>query len=305
MRDLILFALAGFAASLVDGALGMGFGPTSSSILLGAGLAPAAVSTCVNLAKVATGVVAGVSHWRFQNIDRKLVFNLALPGCIGAVAGVTILSNVNGAAMKPLLAVLLTVIGLRILVRFSRAAGAKTSAQSEQEVAVPELGTRGVRLAALLGGVTNGMIGAWGPVVTPYLLHRGVQPRYAIGSVNTAEIAVASASAFSLLASVGRGGFNVAVLIAMLLGGVVAAPVAAWLIRFVPPKPMGIAVASLLLLTNARELAAWVGVKSGAGLWAVYAGVVAFVVSVVLLSRRRATAALPAPEAPSPSVAVS
>src|SRR6188508_3412850 len=117
MRDLLLFALAGFAASFVDGALGMGFGPTSSSILLGAGLAPAAVSTVVNLAKIATGVAAGVSHWRFKNIDKKLVLNLAVPGCIGAVAGVTILSNISGATIRPLLAALLTVIGVRILVR--------------------------------------------------------------------------------------------------------------------------------------------------------------------------------------------
>src|SRR5690349_2399761 len=104
MRDLLLFALAGFAASFVDGALGMGFGPTSSSILLGAGLAPAAVSATVNLAKVATGVAAGISHWRFGNIDKRLVLNLALPGCLGAIIGVTVLSNLGGATLRPFLA---------------------------------------------------------------------------------------------------------------------------------------------------------------------------------------------------------
>ena len=91
-----------------------------------------------------------------------------------------------------------------------------------------------------------GMIGAWGPVVTPFLLHRGVRPRFAIGSVNTAEVAVASTSAFSLLASIGSGSFKVEVLIPMLLGGVVAAPVAAWMIRHVPARIMGVAVAGLL-----------------------------------------------------------
>ena len=120
MVDLLLFALAGFAASLVDGALGMGFGPTSSSILLSTGLAPTAVSASVNLAKVATGIVAAISHWRFRNIDRDLVLKLALPGCLGALVGVTVLSNVNGATIRPYLAMLLTVIGLRILVRFAR-----------------------------------------------------------------------------------------------------------------------------------------------------------------------------------------
>jgi uncharacterized membrane protein YfcA len=281
MRDLLLFALAGFAASFVDGALGMGFGPTSSSILLGGGLAPAAVSTTVNLAKVATGVAAGVSHWRFGNIDKRLVLNLAIPGCVGALIGVTVLSNVSGATLRPLLALLLTVIGIRILVRFARpvAAESKPGPDSERDArAVSEHEQRGVRVAGLLGGITNGMIGAWGPVVTPFLLHRGVRPRLAIGSVNTAEIAVASASAFSLFASIGRGGFDVGVLVAMLIGGLLAAPAAAWVIRYVPARPMGIAVAGLLLFTNARELAAWVGIESGLWLWALYsalAGVIA------------------------------
>jgi uncharacterized membrane protein YfcA len=292
MRDLLLFALAGFAASLVDGALGMGFGPTSSSILLGAGLTPAAVSASVNLAKVATGVVAGVSHWRFKNIDKGLVLSLAIPGVVGALVGVTILSNVNSAVIKPLLAVLLSVIGLRILFRFARSNSTGHSATPESDgppttrpAAYHEWGTK---VAALIGGITNGMIGAWGPVVTPYLLHRDVRPRYAIGSVNTAEVAVASASAFSLLVSMGKGGFNVAIVIAMLVGGVIAAPVAAWLIRYVPARPMGIAVAALLLLTNARELAAWSGLGSGPWVWAIYGAVIAVITIAIVTSRFRA-----------------
>lgn len=294
MRDLVLFALAGFAASLVDGALGMGFGPTSSSILLGAGLAPAAVSTCVNLAKVATGVVAAISHWRFKNIDRRLVLNLAVPGCVGAVIGVTVLSKVNGATLRPILAVLLTVIGIRILFRFARSNGAKAQAtEGEADLKVaPEHNVPGVRIAALVGGITNGMIGAWGPVVTPFLLHRDVRPRYAIGSVNTAEVAVASASAFSLLAAVGRGGFDVAVLVAMLLGGIIAAPVAAWLIRHIPPKPMGVSVAVLLLLTNGKELAAFAGLR-GSWSFAIYGAIAALVAIVLLTVRPRALSPAP------------
>jgi len=292
MRDLLLFALAGFTASLVDGALGMGFGPTSSSILLGAGLTPAAVSASVNLAKVATGVVAGVSHWRFKNIDKGLVLSLAIPGVVGALVGVTILSNVNSGIIKPLLAVLLSVIGLRILFRFARLNSVAQSDAPESEdqptTRPAAYGERGTKVAALIGGITNGMIGAWGPVVTPYLLHRGVKPRYAIGSVNTAEVAVASASAVSLLVSMGKGGFNVAIVIAMLVGGVIAAPVAAWLIRFVPARPMGIAVAALLLLTNARELSAWGGLGSSPWVWAIYGAVLAVITLAIVMSRFRA-----------------
>src|SRR4051812_44328260 len=127
MSDLVFVAVAGFCASLVDGALGMGFGPTSSSILLGTGLSPAAVSTTVNLAKVATGVAAGISHWKFRNIDRRLVLKLAIPGALGALIGVTVLSNVDASTLKPILAVLLVLIGLRILVRFSRPVVSKST----------------------------------------------------------------------------------------------------------------------------------------------------------------------------------
>src|SRR5687767_5195803 len=120
MRELLLFGIAGFAASLVDGALGMGFGPTSSSILLEAGLAPTAVSASVNLAKVVTGLVAGFSHWRFRNLDRDLVLKLAVPGCLGALIGVSVLSSIDGAKLRPYLAMLLTIIGVRILVSFAQ-----------------------------------------------------------------------------------------------------------------------------------------------------------------------------------------
>jgi uncharacterized membrane protein YfcA len=302
MRDLLLFGLAGFAASLVDGALGMGFGPTSSSILLGSGLAPTAVSTSVNIAKVVTGVAGAISHWRFRNLDRGLVFSLALPGCAGAVIGVTVLSNVNGATLRPYLAMLLTIIGLRILVKFAQ------PLPPRQRATVPIEGSskrmlvydrRGVKTAALIGGVTNGLIGAWGPVVTPFLLHRGVRPRFAVGSVNTAEVAVASASAFSLLASVGSGGLNVAVVVSMLLGGVIAAPVAAWMIRYVPPRPMGVAVAGLLLLTNARDIIAWARI-SGGWIWAIYLGIVVMVLAAFYAGRGRTPIAVP-PEPPGSS----
>ena len=119
MDELVVVFIAGFAASLVDGALGMGFGPTSSSILLGTGLSPAAVSTTVNLAKVATGITAAVAHWRFENVHRRLVWQLAVPGCIGALVGVTVLANVDGDTLKPVLSVLLLVMAARILFRFS------------------------------------------------------------------------------------------------------------------------------------------------------------------------------------------
>lgn len=286
---MLLFALAGFAASLVDGALGMGFGPTSSSILLSTGLVPTAVSGSVNVAKVATGLAGAYSHWRFHNLDRGLILNLALPGCIGALLGVTVLSSIPGSTIRPYLAMMLLVIGLRILVRFSRPLPPRRKdtmpieGSSKRELVYDK---RGVTTAGFLGGVSNGMIGAWGPVVTPFLLHRGVSPRYAIGSVNTAEVAVAFTAAFSLIAAIGSGGFQLNVIVPMLVGGVLAAPLAAWTTRHVPARLMGVAVAALLLLTNARDVIAWAGVTNVTALWCIYGGIV--VASLYAAVRRTA-----------------
>ncbi len=272
MDELVVVFLAGFAASLVDGALGMGFGPTSSSILLGTGLSPAAISTTVNLAKVATGITAAVAHWRFDNIDRRLVRQLALPGSLGALIGVTVLANVDGDRLKPILAVLLMIMAVRILLRFSRPVQATSTDDAREDGRGRPAAERGTAAVATTGGVTNGLVGAWGPVVTPFLLHRGVAPRYAIGSVNTAEVAVAVVASGSLLASVGGGGIDVAIVVAMLVGGVLAAPFAAWAIRFLPARGLGIAVAALLLVTNIRELTTSPGL--GAVRWLTYGLVV-------------------------------
>jgi uncharacterized membrane protein YfcA len=293
MQQLLLFALAGFVASLVDGALGMGFGPTSSSILLLSGLAPAAVSTSVNLAKVFAGIAAGISHWKFRNLDRALVLKLAVPGCVGAIVGVTVLSSIDGNTIRPYLAVLLTIAGVRILVRFARPLPREEQPPHLPDgtsVRVPAHNLRGLTLAAFIGGITNGMIGAWGPVVTPFLLHRAVRPRFAIGCVNTAEIAVASASAVSLLAALGANTVNGGLLVAMLIGGVIAAPLAAWVIRYVPPRPMGIAVGGLLLLTNARDLIAWSGIAAFPWGWGIYLAIlVMFVLSLFAFRGRPAS----------------
>ena len=287
MDELLLVALAGFVASLVDGALGMGFGPTSASILLGTGLSPAAVSTTVNLAKVATGLSAAISHWRFENIDHKLVVRMAVPGMAGALIGVTILARVDEDDIRPVLAILLLLVGLRILIRFS----SPVTTRVHDGVGPPSFEVHGVTVAATAGGVTNGLVGAWGPVVTPFLLHRGLPPRYAIGSVNTAEVAVAVVASGSLLASVGGDGIEGGTVLAMLIGGVIASPLAAWLIRFVPVRLLGLAVAALLLLTNVRELAGQLDI--GAARWIGYAAVAVAVALAALrpwlTARRRAS----------------
>ncbi len=272
MSNLVVVGLAGFAASMVDGALGMGFGPTSSSILLSSGMSPAAISTTVNIAKVATGTAAGVAHWRFGNINRKLVLQLAIPGALGAIVGTTVLANVDGKQIKPYLAVMLLLVGLRILFRFRSMPSRKVGEKVEE---VTDYDTRGVAVAGAAGGITNGLVGAWGPVVTPFLLHRRVPPRITVGSVNTAEVAVAAVAVGSLFASLGRGGVDMGVVLAMLIGGVLAAPIAAWVIRFLPARGMGVAVSGLLLTTNVQQLATWA--QLGSTRWIAYGAVAGLV----------------------------
>jgi len=299
-QQLLLIALAGFAASLVDGTLGMGFGPTSSTILLSSGLSPVAASTTVNLAKVATGIAGAISHWRFRNIDHRLVLTLAIPGCVGALLGVTVLANVNGATLRPILAALLLLVGLRILLRFSRPLPSGSHPGPDGNALdhdhdpdrLPDYRSVGVGAAAAAGGVTNGLIGAWGPIVTPYLLHKGLPPRFSIGSVNTAEVAVAAVSAGTLLGALGSGGISVSVVIAMLLGGIVAAPISAYVVRKVPARPLGVAVGGLLLLTNSRDLADWAGL--GTIRWLLY-GVAVVLVALAALYPRFMRADEPVP----------
>lgn len=276
MGILLLVGLAGLAASLVDGALGMGFGPTSSTILLAVGLTPAAASTTVNVAKVFSGLAGGAAHWRFGNVDRTLVAMLAVPGCLGALTGVTVLANVDGGSLRPYLSTLLFLLGVRLLLRFARPKPAPAPATTPTRKNSSDIG---IVFAAFAGGITNGLVGAWGPVVTPVLLSRSdLEPRVAIGSVNTAEIAVALTASGSLLASMGGDGVDAGILAAMLVGGVLAAPLAAWTVRRLPPRLLGIGAGGLLLLTSVRELAGAADV--GLGRWVAYAAIVAVVWAV-------------------------
>jgi len=272
MEDFLVVALAGFAASLVDGALGMGFGPTSSSILLSAGLSPAAASTTVNLAKVVTGVFSGAAHWRVGNVDRRLVLRLALPGAAGALIGTLILVTVDGDDLRPVLATVLMLVGLRILLRFSRPLPMQPAGEVLDADRAAQADVSGVEVAGAAGGVTNGLVGAWGPVVTPFLLHKGLAPRFAVGSVNTAEVAVATVASVSLLTSAAGDGLDASILLAMLLGGAAAAPLAAVVVRWLAPRVLGLAVAGLLLLTQTRELAG--AADLGPSRWGAYAAVV-------------------------------
>jgi uncharacterized membrane protein YfcA len=194
-----------------------------------------------------------------------------------------------------MLAVVLLVVGVRILVRFARPLRVAAPAGDGTVDSLPVYSSKGVEVAAVAGGVTNGLVGAWGPVVTPFLLHRGLPPRFAVGSVNTAEVAVATVAAGSLINSAGRSGLEIGVVLAMLIGGMLAAPLSAYVVRFVHPRALGLAVAGLLLLTQTRELATFF--DAGPGRWIAYVLIPVVVIGIGVRPLPARPAAAPRPAA--------
>jgi len=248
VRKLLVLALVGLAAQLVDGALGMAYGLTSSTLLLFAGVAPAAASASVHLAEIGTTLAAGVSHWRFGNVDWKVVGRIALPGAIGAFAGATFLSSISTEAAAPWMAAILFTLGAYLLVRFSRPLRANRAAGRLRSRFLAPLG-----LVAGFVDATGG--GGWGPVATPALLVSGrMEPRKVIGSVDTSEFVVAGAASIGFLIGLGSEGFLLPTVAALLVGGLIAAPIAAWLVRIVPAQLLGAVIGGVIVLTNARTL---------------------------------------------------
>jgi uncharacterized membrane protein YfcA len=296
---LVLLALAGFGAQLVDGALGMGYGVTSTTLLLLAGLSPAAASASVHMAKIGTALASGYAHWRFGNVDGKLVLRLGLPGAVGALLGALLLSWLSAEASAPLMGALLLAIGAFILVRYAvrppREATARTS---------PHRGRFLVPLGLLGGFVDATGGGGWGPVATATLLSAGrTAPRTVIGSVSASEFLVTVAASAGFVLGLGTAGIDWLAVAGLLGGGVLAAPLAAWLVTRLPAPVLGSAVGALIVLTNLRTVLGGVGVEGGVVPAAhVVVAVVGVVAVAVAVRRVRAARRAPAPVAELPAV---
>jgi len=285
--QLALLAVAGFAAQLVDGALGMGYGITSSTILLLIGLSPAAASASVHIAKIGTGASSGLAHHRFGNVDWKVVRRIALPGAAGAFIGATLLSALSTESSRPLSSLFLFALGVYVVLRFLRG-GLRALRKG-----TPRL--RFLIPLGLIGGfvdATGG--GGWGPVATPALLADGrLAPNRVIGTVSASEFVVAVAASAGFLFGIGVAGVRLDYVAALLLGGLIAAPIAAYLVRHLNSRILGVVVGGFICFTNARVLLSAAGI-SGDTFLLVYAVVVtawvAAVVSVVRAVRRERSA---------------
>lgn len=249
MRALIVLAVIGFFAQLVDGSLGMAYGVTSTSLLLLAGIAPASASAIVHLSEVGTTLVSGAAHWKFGNVDWRVVGIMAVPGGIAAFFGAHVLVNLDGDAAKPVVSTILLGLGVYVLYRFLRLPTSRPvfTGTLRKRLLVP--------LAVAAGALDAIGGGGWGPVGTPTLLASGkIEPRKVIGSIDTSEFVVALGASLGFLTGLGAAGIDFAWVLALLAGGVVAAPIAAWLVRQLAPRILAVAAGGLIIWTNSRTL---------------------------------------------------
>ncbi len=238
--EFLLFMLVGFGAQLVDGALGMAYGVISTSVLLGTGIPPAAASAAVHAAEVFTTGVSGLSHAYFRNIDWPLFRRLAIAGVCGGVAGAIALSYLPGEGVRPFVAAYLMLMGAVILYKAWR--GRPTSGQG---AGVVPLGLAGGFLDAIGGG-------GWGPIVVSTLLGRGNSPRYAVGTVNTAEFFVTLAISAAFVSTIGLAHWQIVA--GLLAGGVIAAPLAGFVGHRIPHRPFMVAVGLLVIAISTRTI---------------------------------------------------
>ncbi len=290
MPSFLLLALAGLAGQLIDGALGMAFGLTSTTVLLTVGVAPAVASASTHLAEVGTTFASGVSHWAFGNIEWSKIAWLAVPGAAAAFAGATFLTSLPADAAEPVVAVILFGLGLYILGRFVfLRSGAVRERSIPRRLLVP--------LAAVAGFMDAVGGGGWGPIGSSTLLASGrMEPRKVVGTMAAAEFLVTLGASAGFLVGLTASEIPIRIVAALLVGGVVAAPLAAWVARLLPARLMGTLVGGIILLTNAHTFTDAVGLEQVAAplylaLGTVWLGSIG---AVVRSLRRERAAVMPA-----------
>lgn len=308
MPALIAIASAGFIAQLVDGSLGMGYGVTSTSLLLTLGLAPALASASVHLAEIGTSAVSGVSHWRLGNVNVRVLLIMGVPGGVGAFLGAVVLSSLSLDAARPMVSLVLLALGGVILVRFihGRRVAAARAAIEAGEIPPPAAGGAPRRWALVPLGLIGGFLdasggGGWGPVTTSSLMAATrMQPRRIIGTVSGSELIVALAASVGFLLALGSAGIDPGIVAMLLLGGAVAAPLSAWLVSRLNDRALGTGVGGLIVFLNIDRALALFGVDPSIGL-ALRVVVVALsavvVASFLLRGRGRRAAAAGSPAA--------
>lgn len=234
----LIFIGVGFLAQIIDGALGMAYGVSCTTLLLNFGIPPALASASVHTSEIFTTGVSGLSHIKFKNIDKSLFFKLVVTGTLGAVVGAYFISSFfNGNVIKPYVAAYLMILGFYIIYK-------GVSKQTENHKPV-----RRASLLALFGGFFDAIGGGgWGPIVTSNLLTQGKNPRQAIGTVNTAEFFVTYFATAIFIFILGIEYWQI--IIGLILGGVIAAPIGAYAASKVNKRFLFLAIGLLIILTS-------------------------------------------------------
>lgn len=242
---ILLYVLVGFVAQMIDGALGMAYGVSSNTFLLSIGIPPAAASASVHMAEVVTTGISGYSHWRLGNVDWKLVKRLLIPGVLGGIAGAYILTSLDGNIIKPWIAAYLLFMGGLIIYK----AFTMTPRKKPDEYHGPMVSWLGV-----IGGFCDAIGGGgWGPVVTSTLVARGKFPRTTIGSVNFSEFFVTLAQSVVFVFTLNFTEYW-QIILGLLIGGSIAAPLAARMTKQMPVKTLMIMVGVLIILLSIRTI---------------------------------------------------
>lgn len=246
MDDLYLFICVGFVAQLIDGSLGMAYGVTSTSFLLSLGVPPAIASACVHIAEVFTTGISGAAHWKLGNIDWKLANRLIIPGVLGGLLGAYLLTALPGEVIKPYVSAYLLVMGFFVLYKV---VFKKKQKKKEFKLFKP---------LALVGGFCDAAGGGgWGPIVTTTMLAQGEEPRKVVGSVNFSEFFVTLVQAIAFIALL--SGLQWKPIAGLLIGGVVAAPLGAFIVKLIPSRVMMVSIGLLIIVLSSRTIAGSLG----------------------------------------------
>jgi uncharacterized membrane protein YfcA len=239
-ENFFYYVLGGFVAQMIDGALGMAYGVTAATFLLTLGVPPSAVSASVHTSEIFTSGVSGYMHLKFGNVNSKLFKKILFPGVLGAITGAYLLSNLEQYVyvIKPIVAVYTLILGILII--------QKALKKRVEKKPITKIGW-----LAMAGGTLDSIGGGgWGPIVTSTLIARGRHPKYTIGSVNLAEFFVSLASSVTFISIIGFSHWQV--VLGLILGGMVSAPIAATLSRRLPIKTMMIMVGTIVVIVSLR-----------------------------------------------------
>jgi uncharacterized membrane protein YfcA len=236
--------IIGIIAQTIDGSIGMAYGITATTFLLSQGASPAMASSSIHISEIFTTGASGLSHWRLNNIDKKLFLNLVFPGIFGGLIGVLILTNIDGKILKPWISLYLLIMGIYIILKAFKKNIFKTTLNSKK-----------ITPLAFAGGMVDAVGGGgWGPVVTTTLLSSGHEPKKTIGSVNSAEFFITTSTGLSFAIFVGVS--NPETIFGLIAGGVLIAPFAAKITTKLPTKLImfivGILISSLSLITVSK-----------------------------------------------------